>query len=225
MRLVRRGTAFSPYQAALLLWLLVQSVIVTYPYKQYYAPWFLFASGLVPPLLALLGGAFRGARGAVCLAAFVLIAYGLFPIARFWNATNVASADNALIRWMNRVSAPEDRVVGSPPYHPVDRFDTFFLSFNTSDPKGFDSERIFAALPPLRPFVTRERYRAELEAHPPALVVLGSPVFEVTHPRAQLAVLEDFMRQRGYRYVRVGVVSFALRPDRYEHAVRNGYLR
>ncbi len=150
--------------------------------------------------------------------------FGSYPIARFWARAGIGRSENDLIRWMNRVARPEDRVVGSPPYHPIDRLDTFFLSFNTSDRKGFDSERIFAELPGLRPFVTEAHYQAELEAHPPAFVVLQSPVFEVTHPATQKAVLEGFTRQRGYRIARIGVVWFAIRPDRYENARRAGDL-
>ena len=80
-------------------------------------------------------------------------------------------------------------------------------------------------LPGLRPFVSEEHYRSELAAHPPALVVLKSPAFEVAYPALQKAVLEDYLSRRGYRTVRVGVVWFALRPDRYEDARRNGSLK
>ncbi|MDR3635026.1 MAG: hypothetical protein P4L84_14575 [Isosphaeraceae bacterium] len=224
-RCVRRRTAWGPYQPALVIWLLTQAFLVTYPYKQYYAPWFLFATGLIAPLGPFLAGIVKGCRGIIYVLACLVTIHECYQIARFWGATNVATAENELIRWMNHIARPEDRIVGSPPYHPIDRFDTFFLSFNTSDPKGYDSERIFAELPGLRPFVTPERYRAELDAHPPSVVVLKSPVFEVTHPATQRAVLEDYMLRHGYRRARVGVVWFALRPDRFEYAMRNGLLK
>lgn len=221
---VRGRTLTGPYEPALALWLMAQALLVAYPYKQYYAPWFLFASGFVPSLGPVLGTLLRRGRGAVYVLACVATIHGSTQVAQFWAAAGVAGSEDHLIRWMNRVAGPEDRVVGSPPYHPIDRLDTFFLWFNTSDPKGFDSERIFGELPGLRPFVTEERYRVEWEAHPPAVVVLKSPVFEVTHPAGQRAVLENYLRRNGYRNVRIGVVRFALRPDRFEFARRNGFL-
>jgi hypothetical protein len=42
------------YPAALALWLLAQAMLVSYVYKQYYGPWFLFASGFFPFLYAAL---------------------------------------------------------------------------------------------------------------------------------------------------------------------------
>ena len=220
---LRRRKLTGPFEPALALWLAAQMLLVSYPYKQYYAPWFLFASAFVPSL-GLTLNRLRGGRAIVYVLACAVTVHGSYQVARFWADTGVGRLDRDLIRWMNRVARPEDRVVGSPPYHPIDRLDTFFLSFNTSDPKGFDSERIFAELPGLRSFVTEAHYRAELEAHPPAFIVLHSPVFEVTHPATQKAVLEEFIRRRGYRIARVGVVTFAIRPDRYEYARRSGDL-
>ncbi len=218
---LRRRDLTGPFEPALALWLAAQMLLVAYPYKQYYAPWFLFASAFVPSL-GLVFNCLREGRSLVYVLACAATVYGCYPIARFWARTDIARSENHLIRWMDRVARPEDRVVGSPPYHPIDRLDTFFLSFNTSDPKGFDSERIFAELPGLREFVTAERYRAELAANPPAFVVLHSPVFEVTHPATQKAALEAFILRKGYRIARVGVVTLAIRPDRYEEARRLG---
>ena len=222
---VRRKNPTGPYEPALAVWLVSQMLLVTYPYKQYYAPWFLFASGFAPSLALVLASFLGKSRVFLVLLACAQTTLGSVQIARFWAAAGLARSEDDLIRWMNKVTRPEDRVVGSPPYHPIRRYDTFFLSFNTTDPKGFDSERIFARLPGLRPFVSEEHYRNELEAHPPALVVLKSPAFEVAYPALQKAVLEDYLSRRGYRTVRVGVVWFALRPDRYEDARRNGSLQ
>ncbi len=218
---LHRRVLTGPFEPALALWLAAQTLLVSYPYKQYYAPWFLFASAFVPSLGPVFNR-LRGARVIVYLLACAVTIHGSYQIAKFWADTGIGRSENDLIRWMNRMARPEDRVVGSPPYHPIDRFDTFFLSFNTSDRKGFDSERILAELPGLQPFVMEAHYRSELEAHPPAFVVLQSPVFEVTHPATQKAVLEAFIQRKGYRITRVGVVWFAIRPDRYEHARRTG---
>ena len=222
---LRSGKWTSPYEPAVALWLVSQMLLVTYPYKQYYAPWFLFASGFTASLGPILATVLGRAKICVFICACVVTIHGAAQIASFWAATGVAQAENDLIRWMNQVARPEDRVVGSPPYHPIRRYDTFFLSFNTTDPGGFDSERIFGELPALRPFINADHYRAELEAHPPAFVVLRSPVFEVKYPVIQRTILEDYLRRQGYRTVRVGVVWFAVRPDRFEFARLNGLLK
>ena len=49
-----------------------------------------------------------------------------------------------------------DRVVASPPLHPIDRFDSFFITFNTLDQRGYDSERILGQLPIYRNSITSE---------------------------------------------------------------------
>ncbi len=57
----RQHSKPAPYEAALFIWLLVQAIIVTYPNKQYYGPWCLFASGY----LAYLGRDLREPLGGV----------------------------------------------------------------------------------------------------------------------------------------------------------------
>jgi hypothetical protein len=213
-----------PEAGAVLVWLAVQALAVTYPYKQYYAPWFLFGSLLVPSLGPVARFAWKRAGRIVLVAACVLTAQGDSRTARDWQRAALAGAEERLIRWMDQVAAPSDRVVGSPPFHPINRRDTFFLSLNTSDPKGFDSEHIFATLPALAPLVTPTRYRAELEAHPPAVIVLKSPVFDVTRPTVQRTVLEAYAREHGYHVVQARVATVAVRPDRAAYAARNGYV-
>ena len=76
----------------------------------------------------------------------------------------------------------------------------------------------------VRDKVTPAHYREELEAHPPAVVAIASPRFKIVHPEGQKTVLNDFMIRHGYQYVRLRGVWFALRPDCYERARRNGLL-
>ncbi len=221
---VHRRKLTGPFEPAVAAWLLMQAVLVTYPYKQYYASWFLFASAFAPSLGPIFSACLGRARSIVFVAACIVSVAGSAQIARFWATAGTARTENKLIAWMNTISTPDDRVVGSPPYHPIRRLDTFFLSFNTTDPGGFDSERIFGELPALRPFVSADHYRSELDSHPPALIVLKSPFFEVKYPATQKRALDDYVLRRGYRTVRVAGVWFALRPDRFEFAKSHGML-
>jgi hypothetical protein len=212
------------YEVALALWLVVQALLVAYPYKQYYAPWFLFASGFLVYFGRAVSDVLGRARVLVFLIAFALTALADVRTVRSWSDGGTAQADHRLIRWMNRVTRPQDRVVASPPLHPIDRYDSFFIWFNTLDRRGFDSERILAQLPMYRGYVTAGRFREELEDHPPALVVLSGDWRIVPYTSGQREALTDFLRRQGYLAVRVGNAWFALRPDRFEQARRDGLL-
>ena len=145
--------------------------------------------------------------------------------ARGWSDAGEARSDERFIRWMNRVTRPEDRVVACPPLHPIDRFDTFFVSMNTFDVAGFDTERTLARLPRLRGYTRAARYREELEVHPPAMVVVWGDRRMVPLPSRQFGVLTEYLGRNGYVDVRLGTVVLALRPDCYERARRDGLLK
>jgi hypothetical protein len=221
---VRQGSRPDAFLVALAAWLVIQALVVSYPYKQYYAPWFLLAS----VFLVYLGQGLTDLLGRARVLPFVIA--GAVSIladseaARRWSAIGEAQTYQRLIRWMNRVTRPEDRVVASPPLHPIDRYDSCFLWFNTLDSRGFDAEQILAQLPSYRRFATSGRYLEELEEHPPALVVLSGDWRIVPYPSGQREVLTDFLRRHAYMAVQVGDVRFALRPDRFEQARDHGLL-
>jgi hypothetical protein len=213
-----------PIMTALAVWLVLQVFVVAYPYKQYYAPWFLLASGFVVYLYRTLADLLGPARLFGLLAAFAVTAVGDLRTGSRWIETGTAMSDQKTIRWMNRVSRRDDRVVGSPPTHPIDRFDSFFLWFNTFAPGGFDAERILAQLPAFKRHVIAGRFREELEANPPALVVLSGDWRIVPYTAGQREALSAFLRERGYLAVHFGTTWFGLRPDRFEQAQRDGLL-
>ena len=217
---LRRRARPGAYGAALLAWLAAQALLVAYPYKQYYAPWFLFASGYLGSLGQGTSSWLARARMVPFLAACVATGLGSVRAAQDWSRLGEAGSQGRLIRWMGRVAGPEDRVVASPPLHPVDRFDTFFVWFNTADPGGFDSERILSRLPSYRGDVAPGRFLEELEAHPPALVAVAGDWRMVPYTAGQEAALARFLPGRGYRIVQVGPARFAVRPDRLDRARR-----
>jgi hypothetical protein len=73
-------------------------------------------------------------------------------------------------------------------------------------------------IPLVRDLVSEQRYRLELIAHPPALVVLWSGMY----PRRQEAVFMQFVQEHGYIHSAVANVSVAVRPDRFEQFLQDG---
>src|SRR5262249_20897980 len=147
---------------------------------------------------------------------------GCQGIAQLWMRYNVARTECATIRIMNVLAGPRDRVVAPPPHHPILRRDAFFLWFNTSDPQGYDSEKILSALGPYRGQVSAEAYRSALASAPPAFVVLGTNHEDAAYPDGQRRALADFLPGRGYRVVKFHRLRLALRPDRYRALVGEG---
>ena len=221
---LRKRTWPRAYEAAVLVWVAFQVAVVAYPYKQYYAPCFLFASSFPAYLGRNIADLSRRLGVLLVVIASAYTAYHATGIAYAWSRFDEAGRQQRAIRWMNRVTLPEDSVVGLPPIHPIDRRDTFFLWFNTTDPGGFNSERILQQLPSYRQYVTPDRYRRELETHPPALVVLAPEGGLGLYPQAQQAALDAFLTKRGYRSAHVGNTFFAVRHDRHDQARRAGLL-
>jgi hypothetical protein len=213
----RRRSLADVYHPALGLWLVIQALLVAYHYKQYYAPWFLFASAFVILFGRALDAPWRPLGALAFFAACGVTIVAPPSIASLWERASQSRGQCAAIRAMNVLAAPDDRVVAPPPSHPIARRDVFFLWFNTSDPNGYDSERILEELGPYRALVSPEQDRAALLAHPPAFVVLDSGPFAAPYPAGQWRALLDFLPRHGYRVVRLGALRLALRPDRYEH--------
>ncbi len=213
---VRSRAKANVYPLALGIWLVIQALLVAYHYKQYYAPWFLLASTFVVVLGRDLDRAWRPIGTLALVAGCGTTALAAVGIAQLWDHYRPARAQCAQIRALNVLAGPEDRVVAPPPEHPIVRRDAFFLWFNTSDPQGYDSERILETLGPYRPLVSSEGYRAALEADPPALVVLDAGPVAAPYPEGQWNALRAFLPRQGYRVVRLGSLRLALRPDRHE---------
>lgn len=213
----RRKSIADAYHPALCLWLSIQALLVAYHYKQYYAPWFLFASAFVVLLGRSLDALWRpvGALAfAVACGTGLVLSIG---IAQLWERYRPVRGECASIHALNVLAAPEDRVVAVPPAHPIDRRDVFFLWFNTSDPAGYDSGRILEDLgPPYRPLVSPGANRDALASHPPAFVILDSGPFAAPYPEGQWQALIEFLPRHDYRVVRLGGLRLALRPDRFE---------
>jgi hypothetical protein len=211
----RQHSIGDAYLPAVGTWLLIQALLVSYPYKQYYAPWFLFGSAFTIVLGNRLDALWRPFGGVVFVAACLGTVIACQGIAQIWMRYNPARSDCAAIRIMNALAGNRDRVVAPPPHHPILRHDSFFLWFNTSDPEGYDSERILGELGPYRRKVAPEAYRSALESERPAFVVLGTGPTDAAYPAGQWQALGSFLPRRGYRVIQFQGLRLALRPDVY----------
>ena len=205
------------YIAALALWLAVQAVLVAYPYKQYYGPWFLFASGLLPLLIPALKALPKYVMPTVFIGVCVLSISASAVTAHVRMNSPESRNHEFFLRALNKVTNPEDRVVATPPLHPIFRRDTFYVWFNTFDPAGYETEKIMEAIPLVSGRVSDQQYRLELMAHPPALVVLWPGMY----PQRQEAALGAFLREGKYIISAIRDVPVAVRPDRLEQFLRN----
>ena len=209
---IRTRSIPAAYPAALALWLAAQAVLVSYPYKQYYGPWFLFASGFFPFLYSGLEGFMKRAVNVVF--------YGLCGLSisasvatAFTGLNSHPSRDQGnFLRTLNEMTDPADWIVTVPPLHPIFRRDTFYVWFNTLDPAGYETEKILEGIPLVRDLVSEQHYREELKAHPPVLVVLWP---DTCYPRRQKTVLYKFLQEHGYVLSQIGNVPVAIRPDRF----------
>jgi hypothetical protein len=208
----RAKTLPAAYPLALALWLLTQALMVSYPYKQYYGPWFLFASGFFPFLYSTLESLARRTMFAVFFGLCGLSISLSAVSAHNWVQSHQLKNEEGFLRTLNEITNPEDYIVTVPPLHPIDRRDTFYLFFNTYDPAGHETEETLDEIPLLRHHVSEQRYREELKAHPPVLVILWPD----SYPRRQKAVLGQFLQENGYVKAMLEAVPVAVRPDRLD---------
>jgi hypothetical protein len=192
------------YEIALLIFLAAQLVIVDRPYKQYYGPWFLVASCFVPCIGVLAGR--LSARGASwCLGIAIVIAgwtalVALQTFARRDQAHEMLGFYNTMLR----LSPGEQPIVAFPPLHPVVRRDVFYGWSRTTDPGGAGTEVVMGKLdvPGYSERFERAHYQQELDAHPPALVVVPLDTESAYEP-GQWSVLREYVAAHQDRYVLV----------------------
>jgi hypothetical protein len=202
LALVRRirPTAF---ELAALAFLATTPFLVRLPYKQYYAPWCVIAAVFV----AFLGRGLREIHpwlsrvGLLALLALGTLSGG--RTGREYGRADQVGFFHAAWRLMARAAVSEGRVVAAPQWNPVYRRDVFYGWFSTYDPAGRDQEAILRDWNP-RGYgarFTEEGYRADLAAHPPAMIVTLGEGYGL--PATQERVVADYVRAHAAEYVPV----------------------
>ncbi len=196
----RRSIGFFP--VAILCFLVMALVTTTRPWKQYYVPWLLLAAYFPARSLPLLITRF-GLPAQIALACCVLTAavigfsqIGITdPSGMGWHRT----AQDRMIVWTSQHVPPDGFVVASFHLHPVFRRDTFFKTVIDRMADGNDGFEQF--MPDLvqhsyAEYFQPSGYEKELEAHPPALIVLQQGVYTL----AQAQVLSTWLTSSSNLY-------------------------
>jgi hypothetical protein len=204
---------FDPFYVALISFLVLHAMLVRYPYKQFVAPWFLLSSLLFSHAAHLLYDTHH--RIAVTGVVFVICSTAWGSISRCyetsvtWRRDETASVERRMLRELNRITLPSDRVVCAPPLHPVTRYDVFYVSCNSYDVQGRDTEFLLARQGAFGAMVKAEGYRSELNRCPPAIVILDG-----LYPTCQKKVLHQFVQEAHYETENLCGHRVAVRPDR-----------
>jgi len=110
---VKRRALVAAYTPAVGVWLMIQALLVAYPYKQYYAAWFLFASVFVIALGRALEG-FWGWLAHLLFIAAPVTTIQSAGVAEYVIGHSPNQFQCAAIRIMNVLARPDDRVVAPP---------------------------------------------------------------------------------------------------------------
>lgn len=199
--LKRHGLRPNAFELAILAFLLFHPFLFEWPYKQYYAPWFLTVAGFIPYLFALFPSGktkMRLAMLGASLAALGLSVYSLTLFARQNGSAAMLAYYHTLLEWSDR----ESKVVAWPPFHPLLRRDTFYGWSRTVDPSGYSTERVVQEIgaPEYARNFEEQEYWRQLEDDPPTLILAFVPGATSYEP-IQAAVLGQFLRKHRSDYV------------------------
>jgi hypothetical protein len=169
LMVLRRRILSSPFEVAVLGYSAVQLAMVSFAFRQYYAPWFLLTAALFPYLELLL----RRVRTLHAAAAALALIYGAsnaIDSHRAYEPTNDASAE-IWFRESMEALVPKDGLVMSPgEIMPIFRRSPLFHSITSFAPSGYGTEAIMQELGMGAKF-TEEFYRRELDRKRPHLVI------------------------------------------------------
>ena len=168
----RRRILQFPFELAMVGFLALQLGFVTFPYKQYYAPWFMLGAGLVPYLEIAL----RRTRVLHSVALAVAI---LYTADNAWEGRQryeapAARSDISYRQWMESVVPPTGFVMAPMETMPLYRRGPLYQLAGSFAPSGFDAERIARDLQ-LEPFssrFTQAAFDRDMEANPPDLILV-----------------------------------------------------
>lgn len=207
----------SALEIGVALFLMIQPIVVGYPWMQYVAPWYLWGSVFAGLGLATVERRFPWIAAALALALVGHSTYLGQSQARSYGRMRLASGQRLMFDMLLRVTKPGDYVYCFPHCHPLFRRDVSYGWFDTHDRTGYATERLMKNRGDLAIRFTPSAYAAELARHPPSLVALG-PEGEVKYfLPGQNNVVKQYVNQAPFELARVGDFLVLVRPDRLKN--------
>ena len=209
---VRRKLRPNVFEMCVAVFLIVQLMVVPFPYKQYFVPWLLFAAVFLPFWSLLLAriGAVRYVALPVALLYVTFHAILSVDLAR---SSDGFERRGAYWQFMQQFSGPRHRVVAPVVYHPTTARDSTYAWLGTAvpDPRAHPETIVrMLALPGVSERVTYDHYLRELEAKPPDVIVFGDekdPLLPV-----QTEAVREFVRRHRYERRVIGWREVFVRP-------------
>jgi len=199
----RRRMLRMPFEIAVIGFLVLQLVLVGFPYKQYIAPWFMLAVAVVP-YLEVLARRWRLLHSALLAAAFLYAGSSMVGAYRLYADRHDGSDDFRARRQLGALVPRDGYIVGSIETMPLLRRNSFYQLVNSLAGNSYDGTRVMQGLgiSPFSEKFTTDSARQQLEAHPPDLIILSAG-----YPAYERAALDEYVARHGSAYVRQQVAN------------------
>lgn len=186
------------FEIAVLGFLALQLRLVSFPYKQYYAPWYMLAVTFLPYLEVL----FRRVRllSSLLLAAAFLYA-GMNSLDVYHGYEDRLDGPTSIKsrKELEALVPPGGWIVGAIEQMPMFRRNVFYTLINSFAPNGYGTARIMQDLKidPFSKEFTDENHRRDIEARRPDLIVLQAALTPM-----QRKATEEYVAKHGSEYTR-----------------------
>ncbi|HVE70993.1 MAG TPA: hypothetical protein VNI54_06460 [Thermoanaerobaculia bacterium] len=209
---IRRELRPNAFEIAVAVFLIAQLLLVPFPYKQYFVPWFLFSAVFIP-FWPLLLARIRVIRDVALPAALLYVTFHALLTVDLARASDGRERRGAYWQFMGQFSGPRHRVVAPVVYHPITCRDSTYAWFGTAgpDPRAHPETIVrMLGYPGVSERVTYDHYLRELEAKPPDVIVFGDekdPLLPV-----QNEAVREFVRRQRYERRVIGWREVFVRP-------------
>lgn len=197
---VRERVGSATFELAVLGFLALQLVLVGFPYKQYYAPWFVLGTAFVPYVGRLL----VRSKPLYSLALAVAILYAganAWVSYRQFHVDREAQGMIERFQWLESMVPPRAFVAASmAQVPPLFRRNAHYHISTSFSPSGYDTVRVMQDMnrAPFSERFTEENYLRELEVAKPVMVMIGPGLGQ-----EQLRAVDRYLAPRARLYRRV----------------------
>jgi hypothetical protein len=186
---VRRLRVLSaPFELAVLGFLALQLVLVSFGYKQYYGPWFLLGTVFIPYLDPFLSR-WRPVHAVAVAIGFAYAIVNGMESYRYFAGLHEAEAEIAAKKAIEAMAPPKGYVLASIEFAPLFRRGPYYHLATSFAPSGFDTASIMQLMKrsPFSEHFTKASYARELEAARPHVIVLNG-----VYAGLQRAALDEY---------------------------------